>query len=97
MFTYKLNGRQFLVIFKVTESVIQNTSSASFEPQLTQALHSGMSPSPYQVILLPNNVSVCYGFHNKFTEEERSFPRNIVVRHKDRRITGRGENGDLLI
>ena len=35
--------------------------------------------------------------HNKFTEEERSFPRNIVIRHKERRITGRGENGDLLI
>ena len=75
----------------------QNTPSASFEPQLTQAWHSGMSPSPYQGILLPNNVSVCYGCHSKFTEEVWSFPRYIVVRHKDRWITGRGENGDFLV
>ena len=33
-----------------------------------QIWHSGLSRHPYEVVLLPNNVLVCYDCHNKFSD-----------------------------
>ena len=47
----------------------------------------------YEVVLLPGNVSVCYGCHKKFEPESRTFPNNIIIKHMDRRITGTSPTG----
>jgi len=54
--------------------------------------HSGLSPHPYELVILPNNVKVCYGCGSPFTPEYRYTPKNVVIRHKDRRFIRRGEN-----
>ena len=58
--------------------------------------HSGLSPHPYEVVLLPANVTKCYGCGNEFTEKYKAPPHNVVIRHRDRRIRGRGPAGPLL-
>ena len=59
--------------------------------------HSGLSPYPYEIAVLPNNFSVCYGCHSKFLDLERAFPSNLIIKHRDCRITGRSPKGELLI
>ena len=63
----------------------------------SQVWHSRLSPYPYEIVVLPNNVSVCYGYHSKFLDLERAFPSNLVIKHRDCRITGRSPTGELLI
>ena len=63
----------------------------------SQVWHSGLPPYPYKIVVLPNNVSVCYGCHSKFLDSERAFPSNLVIKHRDRRITGRRPTGELLV
>ena len=63
----------------------------------SQVWHSGLSPFPYKISVLPNNVSVCYGYHSKFLDLERAFPSNLVIKQKDRCITGRRTTGELLV
>ncbi len=58
--------------------------------------NSGMSPHPYELVLLPNSVSKCYGCHQDFTPADRVPPNNLVVRHIDRRIMGRDQSGRLV-
>ena len=59
--------------------------------------HSGMSPHPYELVLLPTKAQKCYGCGVNFVEKYRSSPFNIVVRHMDRRVIRRNEqNGQLV-
>ena len=51
-----------------------------------------MSPHPYEVIHKPGNVTVCYGCGGKFDENSNEF----VIKHIDRRIKGKGPNGEPL-
>ena len=61
----------------------------------SQAWHAGMSPFKYYIILLPTNVSKCYGCNQKFAEKYRNEPHNLVIRHRDRRITGKDDQGNI--
>ena len=63
----------------------------------SQVWPSGLLPYPYEFVVLPNNVSVCYGCHSKFLDSERAFSSNLVTKHRDRRIIGRSPTGELLI
>ena len=63
----------------------------------SQVWHSRLSPYPYEIVVLLNNISVCYGSHSKFLDSERAFPSNLVIKHGDRLITGRSPTGDLLV
>ena len=65
---------------------------AAFQFQQSNLWHSGLSPHPYELIVLPNNVRVCYGCGSPFKEEERSFPNNVVIRHFDCRFIRRDES-----
>ena len=73
------------------------TSTNVLAQDSSQVLHSGLSPYPYEIIVLPNNISVCYGCHSKFLDSERAFPSNLAIKHKDCRITGRRPTGELLV
>ena len=33
----------------------------------------------------------------KFSDSEGAFPSNLVIKHRDRRITGRSPTGELLV
>ena len=63
-----------------------NTPSNQQTTQSNEQWHSGMSPFPYEVMLLPNNVPKCYGCGNDFAEKYRKPPFNLIVKHIDRRI-----------
>ena len=52
---------------------------------------------PYETVVLPNTVSSCYGYHSKFLDLERAFSTNLVIKHRDRCITGRSTTEELLI
>ena len=51
--------------------------------------YSGLSPHPYQLIFLPTNVKVCYGYGIPFTDQHRRTPHNLVIKHIDRRFIRR--------
>ena len=63
----------------------------------SQVWHYGLSPYPYEIVVSPNNVSACYSCHSKFSDSKRAFPSNFVIKHRDRRITGRSPSGKLMI
>lgn len=59
--------------------------------------HSGMSPQKYEVVVLKPSVKTCYGCGSPFIDKYRSFPYNLVVKHIDRRVTGKNDHtGQLL-
>ena len=62
----------------------------------SQVWLSRLAPYPYEIVVLPNNISVCYGCHSKFLDSERACPSNLVMKHRDRRITGRSPTVKLL-
>ena len=72
---------------------IQQQSNAS---NRFASWNSSMSPYRYELVLLPNSVTKCYGCYQEFTQGYRMPPNNLVVRHMDRRITGRDQSGQLL-
>ena len=57
--------------------------------------NSSMSTFQYKMVLLPNNVRKCYGCSQSSTDCYRHHPKNIFIRHRDRRITGKNISGDL--
>lgn len=65
---------------------------SAFQFQQSNLWHSGLSPHPYELIVLPNNVRVCYGCGPLLKAEERSSPNNVVIRHFDHRFIGRDES-----
>ena len=65
---------------------------SAFQFQQSNLWHSGLSPHPYELIVLPNNVRVCYGCGSLLKAEERSSPNNVVIRHFDRKFIRRDES-----
>ena len=59
--------------------------------------HSGMSPHPYTLCMLPNAVQKCYGCGADFAPKYRHAPNNIIVKHVDRRFKGRDSHTSQLI
>ncbi len=59
--------------------------------------HSGMSPHPYELVPLPSIAQKCYGCGNIFTDEYRSPPYNLVVKHVDRRVIRRDDRTQQLV
>jgi hypothetical protein len=59
--------------------------------------HSGMSPHPYELVPLPSRAQKCYGCGNIFTDEYRSPPYNLVVKHVDRRVIRRDDRTQQLV
>ena len=56
-----------------------------------------MSPHKYEVVVLKQCVKNCYGCGSPFADKYRSSPFNLVVRHVDRRVTGKNDyTGQLL-
>ena len=74
-----------------------NTPSNQQTTQSNEQWHSGMSPFPYEVVLLPNNVRKCYGCGNDFAEKYRKPPFNLIVEHIDRRIIKKCEKTGQLV
>ena len=56
-----------------------------------------MSPHKYEVVTLKSSVKCCYGCGNSFAEKYRSPPYNLVVKHVDRRVTGKNDFTGQLI
>ena len=63
-----------------TFSTTCNTSSNQQTTQSNEQWHSGMSPFPYEIVLLPNNVRKCYGCGNDFAKKYRKPPFNLIVK-----------------
>ena len=78
---------------------IPTNSNTTQQPvyQTTQHWNASMSPHPYILIPLPPNVQKCYGCGQRFADCYRQFPRNFVVRHRDRRIIGMDGNGQPVL
>ena len=58
--------------------------------------HSGMSPHKYYLIEKPANVANWYGCNESFSLGYCQPPTNIIVKHSDRRITGKTQDGQLI-
>ena len=80
-----------------TFSSTPSTTSNQQTTQSNEQWHSGMSPFPYEVVLLPNNVRKCYGCGNDFAEKYRKPPFNLIVKHVDGRIIKKCEQTGQLI
>ena len=83
-------------------AALQNVATVlggqALRPSMPPALtwHSGMSPYPYEIAVLPAGVSKCYGCGKEFAEKYRTEPHNIIIRHRDRRIRGRDASGRII-
>ena len=58
--------------------------------------HSGLSPHHYEIVTLPNNVQKCYDCGSAFALKYRSAPYNLVIKHVDKRVTGKNAAGHLV-
>ena len=58
--------------------------------------HSGMMPHKYYLIEKPANVANCYGCSESFSLHYCQLPTIIIVRHIDRRIRGKTQDGQLI-
>ena len=58
--------------------------------------HSGQSPHAYEIVLLQPNVKKCYGCGAEFADKFRHSPNNIIVKHLDKRVTGKNSDGQLV-
>ena len=59
--------------------------------------HSGMAPNRYQIVLLEQIVKKCYGCGTAFADKYRRSPHNLVLKHVDRRITGKSNTTGRLL
>ena len=76
-----------------------NTDTSNGNPTnpFGSSWHSGMAPNRYETVLLERIVKKCYGCLNDFVDKYRSSPYNLVIKHLDRRVTGKdGTTGRLL-
>ena len=67
----------------ITNQVIRPNTNAVIE---SFPLHSDISPHPYELVPLPPRARKCYACEKKFTDEYRSPPQSIPVKHVDRRV-----------
>ena len=58
--------------------------------------HSGHSPYHYQLVTLTNRVKKCYGCGQDFAQLYRKEPKNVIVRHYDKRVKGKDQQGNLV-
>ena len=86
---------QPFIIPSSKQPILTNTNVLTQDS--SQVWHSGLSPYPYEIVVLSNNVTVCYGWHSKFLDSERVFPSNLVIKYRNRRITGRRPTGELVV
>lgn len=59
--------------------------------------HSGTLPHKYEVVILEPSVKWCYRSGNLFVDKYRRSPYNLVVKHVDRRLTGKNDITGQLI
>ena len=52
-------------------------------------VHSGTLSHKYKVVILEPSIKCCYRSGNLFADKYRSSPYNLVVKHVDRRLTGK--------
>ena len=82
-------------------SLLSSTQTNLFQPSppMVQPLfwNSGMSPYKYELVPLPQNVVKCYGCGHKFVDSYRTYPNNLIIRHRDRRIIGKNQFGGFEI
>ena len=76
---------------------ISASPQAAFQFRQSNLWHSGLSPHPCELIVLPNNVRVCYGCGSPFKAEERSSLNNVVIRNFDRRFRKFSFRGGKLL
>jgi hypothetical protein len=57
--------------------------------------HSGQSPYRYELVILNNRVKKCYGCGQDFAVCYRQDPKNVIVRHYDKRVKGKDQQGNL--
>ena len=57
--------------------------------------NSSMSPFQYELVPLPDSVTTCYECSLRLTDCYRYYPKNIIIRHRNRRIMGKNIFGDL--
>ena len=69
---------------------------SSATPHYGNQWHSGLSPNPYEIVLLPSNVQKCYGCGAAFAEKSRSAPYNLCIKHVDKRLIGKNADGRLV-
>ena len=77
---------------------LQTTSAVPRRADGTFATwHLGMSPHKYEVVVLKPAVKNFYGCGSLFVERYRRAPFNLVVKHMDRRVTGKDDRTGQLI
>ena len=82
--------------FEQLQQQQQQQQQLPYQPvDSTTVWHSGLSPHPYQICLMQNNVKKCYGCNQDFAYKYRCPPHNIIVRHTDRRTRGLDNNGAI--
>lgn len=82
--------------FSTTPSYFDLHGNVSNNP-VGSLWHSGMSPNRYEAVLLTSIVKKCYGCGNPFADKYRRSPLNIVIKHMDRRVTGKNDLTGQLI
>ena len=66
-----------------TNQIITPNTNAVIE---SLPLHSDTSPHPYELVPLPPRARKCYAWEKNFTDEYRSPPQSITVKHVDQRV-----------
>lgn len=74
-----------------TTPTVSSSATGSQSNTFGSQWHSGMAPNRYQVVLLDPIVKKCYGCGNAFADKYRRSPYNLVLKHVDRRITGKDD------
>ena len=67
--------------------------SAGLQP----SRNSSMSPSIYELIITPPTVRKCYGCGNDLGDKYKTPPCNIIIKHVDKRVTGKDSATSQLI
>ena len=66
-------------------------------PVLQATWHLALLPHSYHLVALPKNVTKRYDCGDNFSEKFRQPPRNIVIKHFDRRVVRRDESTEALM
>ena len=64
---------------------------------LPSLIWTSMSPSIYELIITPPTVRKCYGYGNDLGDKYKTPPCNIIIKHVDKRVTGKDSATGQLI
>lgn len=64
---------------------------------LPSLIWTSMSPSIYELIITPPTVRKCYGCGNDLGDNYKTPPCNIIIKHVDKRVTGKDSATGQLI